>query len=420
MTAHLEAEQAVLGSIMLDGEVLADINLRASDFEDPRHASIYGALRDSWDAGDPIDVGLVGAAVELLGVDRAYFASLAGCVRTPAHAAHYSKLVQDAAQVRGFKSLCDLYGKQGGGEDAIREMADQLLNLVGEVGVSAGMGVGEALDKIIHDATHGSEDAPGLPTGYPLLDFKTTGGMRGGEFWLLAGRPSMGKSSFANNIVWNVIRNGGKVGVFSLEVDRQQVTRNIVSIATGIRLQQLIGRQRLEESSVELIRQVRAKLDGNLFVDDRGRVTAAQMRSECRGLKRRRGLDLVVVDYIQLMETTGSNRQNDVSQISRGLKLLARELGVPVIGLSQLNRKCEERADKRPMLSDLRESGSLEQDADFVGLMFRPFYYSHLPKEERDADITVAKQRNGPTGRVPLEFDAECVRFKPARAKTFN
>lgn len=414
--ADLEAEVAVLGSIMLKGELLADIDLTPGDFHSAVMGGIYACLREVWEEQGDLDIALAASRAEKRGVSRDEFASCVSSVQTPAHGIQFAKVVARKAKSRAIVAEAERLGREAAeSEDPdalIREVEGRLSALMEGAGAHEAMSTDDAFGAVLDDLKSGTGRVRGKSTGYPSLDYKTLG-MKPGEFWILAGRPSMGKSSLANNIAYNVMREGGKVAMFSLEVDTLQVMRNLVSIASGIGLQKIISGSAVDEVQYSLAATAVAPLMGNnLFVCDDGRITPSSIRAYARTIQRKHGLDLIIVDYIQLIEGGNrGNRQQDVSDISRGLKLLSRELGVPVLALSQLNRGLESREEKRPRLSDLRESGSLEQDCDVCLGVYRPWVYSRIPSEERDAEVIILKQRNGPLGIVRLDFEATCVRF---------
>lgn len=401
---------------MLRGELLADLTLTVDDFFSSTYGTIYGVMRDVWESRGEVDIAMVGDRVERKGVPRDVFAECAKAVATPAHGASFAAIVKTRAKARRLLEEAGRLAAEAEGTsdpDALaRESSERIAALLDSGISTSGMDITESANAVLQDLASGEGRIPGLDTGYPLLDYKTLG-LKPGELWIVAGRPSMGKSSFSNNIAWNLASRGKKVAIFSLEVDRSQLVRNIVSIATGIRLRTLVAGQAVDPLTYQrAVERVAPLLAGNLHVSDDGRVTPGAILSQCRTLKRQKGLDLVIVDYIQLCEMGGKGkRHEDVGAISRGLKLMARDLGVPVIALSQLNRNLENREEKRPRLADLRESGSLEQDADVVIGLFRPWVYTKLSSEERDAEAIILKQRNGPLGTVKLDFDAETVSF---------
>jgi replicative DNA helicase len=258
----------------------------------------------------------------------------------------------------------------------------------------------------------------GVRTGFYQLDDMTSG-LHPGELVIVAGRPSMGKTTLALNIAVNAAVNDGKsVAIFSLEMSGQNIVRNMLCAQARFPGQKLRrGGRLLTAEDQRLLADAAGPLfEAQLFVDDSPSLTPTVLRSKCRRIKARGGLDLVLVDYLQLMEAMGTtksveSRQQEISYISRSLKGLARELEVPVIAMSQLNREVEKREKARPKLSDLRESGAIEQDADLICLLYRPYYYTRDESDLRAAEVIVAKQRNGPTGSVQLHFFAECLRF---------
>jgi replicative DNA helicase len=253
----------------------------------------------------------------------------------------------------------------------------------------------------------------GLTTGYLQLDQMTTG-LGKGERVIVAGRPSMGKTTFCNCIVDHVgVKEKKAVVYFSLEVSRQHLVRNMLCSRARVELQRVRRGDLANEDIQKLTEAADQLMEAPIFIDDSSATTVIQMRAKARRIKQRSGLSLVVVDYLQLMETgTAENRQQEIAQISRSLKAMARELEVPVIAISQLNRGVDSRENRTPRMSDLRESGALEQDADLILFLYRESQYNPTPENQREADVIIAKQRNGPTGRIPLHFFGHILRFE--------
>mgnify|MGYP000947038545 CR=1 FL=1 len=307
------------------------------------------------------------------------------------------------------------------GEEVDR-ILDQAGKLIFEVGRDLHSGQTRRVTEILYDVyeklqlmrSRGSRYT-GLPTGFEDLDDLTTG-FHPGELVIIAGRPSMGKTSFANNIIERVsVRNRRPTAIFSLEVSSEQVVQNILCIHARFDAQDF-RRGRVSNTDFDLIQRATDDLyKAPIVVDDTQGLTAMGLRHKARRLKQTDKIELLIVDYLQLMEADSmrgsENRQQEISRISRSLKSLARELKIPVIALSQLNRLVEQRDDHRPRMSDLRESGSIEQDADVVLLLHREEYFKQTPQNEKIAEVIVAKQRNGPTDTIRLQFERRCMRF---------
>ena len=264
----------------------------------------------------------------------------------------------------------------------------------------------------IEKASKTKGNVTGVPTGFSDLDYKTAG-FQPSELLLIAARPAMGKTAFALNIALNAaIRDNKKVALFELEMSKESLVNRLFAMESKVNAQKIRTGELSAAEWTSLSEGATEIAKSNIVIDDNASITPAELRSKCRKLKLEKGLDLVIIDYLQLMTTGKENRQQEVSDISRSLKLLARELDVPVVALSQLSRKVEERTDKRPMLSDLRESGAIEQDADVVMFLYREDYYKKDTENTNVTEVIIAKQRNGPIGTVNLLWFPEYMQFK--------
>ncbi len=425
----LEAELAVLGSILLDGETMGMVVpiLKPDDFYRSNHARVYEVMQSLYERGDPVDVLLVRRECERQGllaqIGDEFLAELAMVVRSPAHAEHYAYIVREKAIARALIQAATEIQQAAFDDDRpgdeLLELAESTVFQLGDTRELGGaQDVKSLLNQTFEELDRGDGPAEGVLTGYYQFDDYTSG-LRPGELIIVAGRPSMGKSTFALNIAMNAALLGGKsVAVFSLEMTAQNIVKNMLCAKSSVPGQKMrrggrfIGqaeRQRLQEAAGPLF-------EARIFIDDTPSLTPMMLRAKCRRIKARHGLDMVLVDYMQLMEARGGskgidNRQQEISYISRSLKGLARELEVPVVALSQLNRDAEKREGNKPKLSDLRESGAIEQDADVICLLYRSWYYSRKEDERNDAEVIIAKQRNGPTGTVKLYFHDEFMRF---------
>ena len=431
----IEGESSVLGGLLLDndawdrvGDVLVD-----SDFYRYEHRQIYGAIGALINASKPADVITVfehlqsqGRAEEVGGL--AYLNSLAQYVPSASNIRRYAEIVRDRSILRKLVSASDeiatnAFNPQGRAVSQIVDESEQKIFNIGEQGKRNKDGfqameslVVKLLDRV-QEMADNPNDVTGVPTGFYDLD-RMTAGLQAGDLIVLAARPSMGKTALAINIAEHVALNEGlPVAVFSMEMGAAQLAVRIVGSIGRIDQGHLrTGRLTDEEwprlsESIEKLRTI------SLHIDESAGLNSSELRANARRLSRQCGqLGLIVVDYLQLMSgnaSDGENRATELGEISRGLKMLARELKCPVIALSQLNRSVEQRPDKRPMMSDLRESGAIEQDADIIMFIYRDEYYTkEACKEPGVAEIIIAKQRNGPTGTVKLAFLRNITKFE--------
>jgi replicative DNA helicase len=425
----LEAEMAVLGSILLDGEVMGSVVplLKCQDFYRLAHARVYEVMQGLYDRGEPLDVVLVLQECERRGVlgevGADYLGTLAGVVATPANAEHYARIVREKAVARHLITTTSeiqqaAYAGEESGESLLEMAEARIFDLGARRDVGTAQDVKSLLNETFEDLHHGEGPVEGVSSGYTEFD-DLTSGLRPGELIIVAGRPSMGKTSFAMNVAMNAAVQSGKcVAVFSLEMSAQSIVRNMLCARASLPAQKLRrgGRFLRTEEHQRLADAAGPLFEAKIVVDDTPSLSPTLLRAKARRIKARLGLDLIVVDYLQLMDAGVSSRsvdsrQQEISYISRSLKGLARELHVPVVALSQLNRDAEKRESHRPKLSDLRESGAIEQDADVICLLYRSWYYTGKDDEKADAEVIIAKQRNGPTGTVRLYFQAEFMRF---------
>jgi replicative DNA helicase len=438
LPANVDAEKTILGAILLDNAAHAEAAevIKPDDFSLDSHRRIFLRMSELIDTGRAVDIVTLSnelsryKEVEAVG-GVAYLASLTeGLPRRPV-IEDYIRIVKDKSLLRRLMGICSAAIAKAAdqSQDAIGvldETESQLLE-VSQSGLTQGL---QPLDAIVRDS-FGSIDnlykqgreVTGLPTYFTDFD-RQTSGLQKGELIIIAARPSMGKTALAINIAQNAaIRHNAIVAIFSLEMSKESLLRRMLASQASVdqrKLQQgFFGREDHEklQSALGLL------VESHLFIDDSAGSSLAEMRAKARRLKQNAGgLDLIVVDYLQLMSATVpgvkkgyENRVQEVSAISRGLKAMAKELQVPVVALSQLSRSNEKRDDKRPMLSDLRESGSIEQDADVVVFIHREAYYSRdediSAEDKAKSEIIIAKQRNGPTGTVQMHFDSRYTRF---------
>jgi replicative DNA helicase len=430
-----EAEQSVLGGLLLDNlawDRAADL-LTESDFYRYEHRHIYAAIGTLIAATKPADVITVHEVLQGLGkADEcgglAYLNALAQSVPSAANVRRYAEIVRERAVLRKLIAASDeiataAFNPQGTPVSQLLDEAESKIFRIGEEGARGGAGfqqmdklVGALLERVDELDKNGAEDVTGVRTGFYDLD-RQTAGLQKGDLIVLAARPSMGKTAFALNIAENVgVEEGLPVAVFSMEMGASQLALRLVG-SLGRIDQTHLRTGRLSDSEWERLPTAASKLSqAPIFIDESVGLNPAELRARARRLARQYGgtLGLIVIDYLQLMSgSSGSdeNRATVLGEISRGMKGLAKELQCPVIALSQLNRSVESRPDKRPMMSDLRESGAIEQDADIIMFIYRDDYYNKDSKEPGVAEIIVAKQRNGPVGTIRLTFLKPITRF---------
>ncbi len=425
---NIEAEQSTLGGMLLSQEAIADVleTVTGSDFYAPKHEIIFNAIIYLFGRGEPTDVIAVtdylnkqGNLLKAGGAD--YLHSLSSFVPTAANAGYYAKIVSDKAILRrlidaGTRIAQSGYESQGEVEDLVNQAQSEVFAVVSQTAKEDYVGLSESIDFAIRDieaAQNRGGDLTGIPTGFTNLDTYTHG-LHSGQLVIVAARPSVGKSTFALDIARNAaIKHNQATIFFSLEMGRSEIAMRMLSAESGIYLQSM-RKGTLTEGDWAKLAAVRGKInDAPLYIDDSPNMSLVEIRAKCRRLAQQVQLKMVVIDYIQLM-TSGKkveSRQQEVSEFSRALKLLSKELGVPVVALSQLNRQAEQTKDKRPELSQLRESGSLEQDADVVILLHREGLFEKDHPRAGEADLILAKQRNGPTGTVTVAFQGQYSRF---------
>jgi len=425
--SDIEAEKSVLGSILRDPECLTEVSakLRSEDFYLPRHRGIYEILlaldQRSSGAGDPVTVAheieRTGRNEELGG--RTYIEELMFSVPSLAFLENHVGIVRDLAVRRSLLAATEKIQRTvAEGSLDVKALIDQAEQDVFKVGdrmvggelFSAKDLVEKNLNLLLSDAG----PPEGLQTGFADLDERQ--GFRPGDLVVLAARPSMGKTAFALNILERVVLSGKTALLFSLEMPAEQIIMRMLSSHSKVKHDKVRKGKLNPTDEKRLIISASQLASAPLFIDDSSQPSLAEIRAKARRLKRDSNLELVVVDYLQLLSVhKAESRQQEISTISRNLKAMARDLKVPVLALAQLNRKAEDRTDHRPMLSDLRESGAIEQDADLVMMLFRDEYYKREESEKAGlADIIVAKNRNGATGDVTLRYTKELMRFENA------
>ena len=429
--ANVSAEQAVLGSILIDNDVLGKVAaiLKPSDFFRERYGWVFQSMLDLHTRHEPVDFVTLQMELERQGKlaelgGPAALTNLLSVSPTSFYAEHYAKIVQEMARRRHLISVAgkiaqlayDNEQEIGGIMDEVQAMA----LAAGETTIRKGLrqvrdATKRVVDKINYLASNPGE-LMGVPTGFQMLD-RILGGFQKSDLIVLAARPGMGKSALAFTMAHSAAkRHNKRVAIFSLEMSDEQFVQRLLSQSSGIDSHQL-RTGNIHENDWTLLMEAANELSQlPLYIDDTGAVSIAHIRSECRRMAVEGGIDMIIVDYMQLMSgipgKKNENRQQEISAISASLKALARELNVPVLALSQLSRAVESRNDKRPMLSDLRESGAIEQDSDVVMFIYREDYYTEDTDRANIADVIVSKHRHGATGTVSLFFRKELTQFR--------
>ena len=425
---NVEAEQAVLGAMLLshDAVIVAMEKLQPRDFYRDAHRIIFEAMEHLQRENKEIDV--ITLPEELNRMKKmddvggvGYVLNLPNMVGTASNAEYYANIVVEKALSRNLISTCtelatEAYDGEKKTEDLLDDAERRILQLSDTKNrgdfASVGTVVEATLDKITK-LYENKAGLTGLPTGFRDLD-RMTSGLQPSDLILVAARPSMGKTAFTLNIAQNVgVRQHKTVAFFSLEMSQEQLVQRLLCQIAHIDSQKLrTGQLNSDEEWTRLTDACDKLYESPIYIDDTPGISVAEMRSKARRLKSEHGLDLIIVDYLQLMQgRNAESRQQEISEISRSLKALARELNVPIIALSQLSRSVENRQVKKPMLSDLRESGSLEQDADIVMFLYREDYYDPQTTNQNITEVIIAKHRNGPVDTVKLYFKKEYTRF---------
>lgn len=428
---NLEAERSVLGAMLIDREAMARVAsiLTPQDFYADRHQIIYQAMLSLWGRGEPADFITVSEELRKVGQLEAaggisYLSDLARLVPTTANVEAYAQIVEQKAVLRRLQNAAREIVEEAYDADDLDAMlntAETKIFAVTQRRTTKGY-------EHIREALYAAYDhleflyqnkggTTGVPSGYPDLDEKTSG-WQSSDLIIVAARPSMGKTAFTLNLVRNAaIRAKKTVGFFSLEMSKEQIALRLLAMESAVDSHKLRTGHLTDEDWHHLSAGLSRLAEAEIYIDDTPNMPLMEMRARARRMKAEHGLDMICIDYMQLMTLGGSgrrgsdNRTQEVAEISRSLKALARELEVPVIALSQLSRAVESRNDKRPMLSDLRESGSIEQDADMVMFLYRDDYYNQESEQKNIVEVIIAKQRNGPVGTVQLVFLKEFGKF---------
>ncbi len=426
---NIEAEQALLGCILLDGESIIKIIdlISPSDFYKPEHELIYDAMLFLFNERTPIDLITLTNLLEKRGKleeigGASYLTTLANSVPTAAHIVDYAKIVQEKATLRNLITAATEIINLGYQEDkdveVILDKSEQILFSVSEKKLKQNFVplsniLGETFERIDKLSKHKGE-LRGVPTGFPELDFLLSG-LQPSDLIVLAARPSMGKTSLALNIAENAaISKNIPVAIFSLEMSKEQIVERFLSSVSGVNSWKIRTGNLDEEDFSKLGEAFAVLSEAPIFIDDSANINVMEIRAKARKLSLDKKIGLIIVDYLQLMVPAhrAESRVQEISEISRALKSLARELNIPVLAISQLSRAVETRHPQIPQLADLRESGSIEQDADVVMFIYREDYYDKDSPRKNIADVMIKKHRNGPLGTVELYFQAELMRFR--------
>ena len=424
-----EAEQAVLGSMLIDAECVKDVmdQLRPEDFYLRANREIFETIYSMFVYSKPIDGVTVAGEMEKNGLyndnTRSYLLQLMEITPTSANVMEYAKIVRDKALMRAVATaagdITAMVQEGTGSAGDLLEAAEQKIYAIRrgrntQSMVTIGVVLQDVMERLAELTAAGGEKVPGLSTGFSAVDSKING-LNDSDLLLLAARPGMGKTSMALNVALSAAKESGKtVAIFSLEMSREQLVTRLIATEGLVENTRLVTGNLRESDWVKIAEAASALSRTDIRIDDNPLLTVADMNAKCRRLD---NLGLVVIDYLQLMTSaggkgySGENRQQAVSDISRMLKIMAKELQVPVLCLSQLSRANEKREDKRPMLSDLRESGAIEQDADIVMFLYRDDYYNEDSEKRNIAECIIAKNRHGETGKVPLRWMPEYTAF---------
>ena len=424
-----EAEQSVLSSMLFEREAVAVAyeTVIGEDFYRPDHKAIFGVMAELFAANVPVDVVTVKNKLEERGVleqsgGLEYLSALAAAYYTSAHVKRHAEIIREKAVLRRLiKAAGEISASGFEASEPVDVILDRAEKVIFDISQNRGSSDFTHIHPVLLDAVtriekiyQTKEKITGIPTGFVDFDYKTSG-LQPSDLILIAARPSMGKTALALNIAQHAaVRNHVPTALFSLEMSKEQYVNRLLCIEGMIDAQRLRTGDLQDDDWMKIVEAMESLSKAEIYIDDVAGISAAEIRAKCRKLKLEKGLGLVMIDYLQLMSGNvgrGDSRQQEISEISRSLKSLARELNVPVIAMSQLSRACETRADHRPMLSDLRESGAIEQDADVVAFLYRDEYYNPDTEKKNQAEVIIAKQRNGPTGTVELMWLAQFMKF---------
>lgn len=434
----IEAEQSVIGSMLYSQDAVsaaAEI-VSGADFYQHQYGILFDTIMELYESGKATDIVTLQEALKRKDVPPEIYSleflkELLNNVYTAANIRSYAKIVADKSKLRQMiKTLENLtnscyLGKEKT-EDIMAETEKEVFELLEEKAGGASEPIQNVVLRVldrIEEASKNGGAVTGLPTGFTDLDFRTSG-LQKSDLILIAARPSMGKTAFALNLCDHfAVKKGASCAIFSLEMSREQLVNRLLAMESHVDSQKLRTGQLSDMEWDDIVEGSSIIANSTLLIDDTPGITVNELRSKCRKYKLEHGLDCVIIDYLQLMTGASkgdASRQQEISDISRGLKLVARELNVPIIALSQLSRACEARTDHRPMLSDLRDSGAIEQDADIVMFIYRDEVYNEDSPDKGVAEIIIAKQRNGPIGTVKLAWMPALTKFSNLEYRTAN
>jgi replicative DNA helicase len=425
----VEAEQSVIGSMLMDKDAIiaASEIVTADDFYQTQYGIMYETMLELFNAGQPVDLITLQDRLkekdvppEVASLD--FVREIITTVPTSANVRSYANIVREKAILRKLIKVNEeiansCYMGKEPLEDILAATEKSVFDLLQSGNASEFVPMKQVAINVlekIEAASRSSSPVTGIPTGFIDLDYKTSG-LQPSDFILIAARPSMGKTAFVLNLVDHIaVRKQLPCMIFSLEMSKEQLANRLLSMETNVDSQKLRTGNLADSDWDTIVEGINTLGNANLIIDDTPGISITELRSKCRKMKLEHGLSMVIIDYLQLMSGSGKNRDNrqqEISDISRSLKALARELNVPVVALSQLSRACETRPDHRPMMSDLRESGAIEQDADVVMFLYRDDYYNKDTETPNIAEVIIAKQRNGPIGTVNLLWQPEYTKF---------
>lgn len=423
-----EAEQSVIGSMIMDRDAIitASEMLTDEDFYNHQYAVLFDAMITLFNEGKPVDLitlqnRLKENDIPQEAISLEFIRDIIAAVPTSANVKYYASIVAEKATLRRLIKVTEsitneCYLDKEKVETILEQTEKKVFDIIQNKGSGEFVSIKDIVIKSlesIESAAKSKGSVTGIPTGFYDLDYKTAG-LQPSDLILVAARPSMGKTAFVLNIAEYVaVKSGVTTAIFSLEMSKDQLVKRIISMNSKVDSQAIRSGELKDEDWVKLVESARMIGNSGLIIDDTPGISISELRSKCRKFKLENNLGLVIIDYLQLMSGSkkSESRQQEISDISRGLKALAREINAPVIALSQLSRAVEQRPDKRPMLSDLRESGAIEQDADVVMFIYRDDYYNRDSEEAGVSEIIIGKQRNGPTGTVKLAWLAQFTKF---------
>ncbi len=437
--SNTEAEQAILGGLLIDKDALDEVTdlLSGQDFYVPANQKLFDAIKELHAKGQAVDIVTItnhlqakSLLFEIGGYD--YLVSLFDKSFTSANIGDHAQIVKDKSMSRRLIQATThiiekAYSQDFPSVEELIDFAEGEIFKLSESGKTSGLSgsmdiIKEAIQQL-EERYQRKADITGLATGFRELD-KMTAGMHGGELTIIAARPSMGKTAFALNLAEHVsLRQKKTVAFFSLEMGKVSLMQRILSSEAKVSMSDLRTGRIQDALWPKLIHSASILAEAPLYIDDSAGLSPFEIRARCRRLKAKHGLDCIMIDYLQLMDLKQKveSRERAVSEISKSLKMIAKEMNIPVIALAQLNRSVESRSDRRPMLSDLRESGSIEQDADVIMMLYRDEYYDKDdPEKQGAAEVIIGKQRNGPTGTVKLKFEAKYNRFRDADPEHYS